>query len=494
MLGSLQRKYAVVVIAMMLMMTKFRSGHGYKVSHITTNSDIIRKRLPRKLRRHHHRRHNEFPAVQPSNNSSYENMVQINSEGSFILYWNTPLMNAQNKVFDVQLVYSGKAWLGFGLLSPYREISNNASLLDGSEVVIGKPNSYSVRKYEIRGNHWTNTVRRESLYQTLQDGRIDQSNNSTMLSFKKLLKEDGEIPINPTGGNIFVFAYGGGNAFNKTGKSYMLVLDLVKGKNTSTPSMFPSIRSSPLPSSKSFFSPSSKPSASPSSKPSFSLSLNPSTSPSSKPIFPWPSMPSLTPSSVPSLFPSLNATTYPTHTRLITKNPTPLTTTSHPSQTVTATSLPSATPTSLAILHLSAEPTIFPTTEPSLSPSLKVNHTNLPSTVTTLLPTESRARIERPSLSPSKAPSLQLPRNKGSIIRGLSIQNRAIIIGCLWGGVLVIIGTCLWCVWRKRRAETLVGKDEGAGLVDSFSVSPPWLNDREEETHVTENRTSRNEI
>lgn len=99
---------------------------------------------------------------------------------------------------QVTVTYEGDSWIGFAF--------SLDKLMAGSFAVIGTPADNTVAKYEMTGRE--SPVRLGADRQTLADESIEFDGVTTTLKFTKLLVEDGEVAINPTGENIFLYAIG----------------------------------------------------------------------------------------------------------------------------------------------------------------------------------------------------------------------------------------------------------------------------------------------
>jgi len=152
--------------------------------------------------------------VHKSDIEEYAKMVQVDSEKGLSFYW-----SVDNRVLSARMVYAGKAWLGFAV-EPQGEHT------DKLRVVIGKPKSKTVNKYSVTGNDWKHASKRGKHHQTLLHAKIEQTEDSTIMSFKKILQEDDEIAINPNGINKFKFVIGKENKVHNPRGSFTLKLDL----------------------------------------------------------------------------------------------------------------------------------------------------------------------------------------------------------------------------------------------------------------------------
>lgn len=226
-------------------------------------------------------------------------MVQVISDPRVFFYWNTPSLEAENKIMDACLVCHKHAWIGVGISSDGK--------LKGAEVIIGKPSNHHVRKYKIIGNEWNEIELFAQAEQTLQDAKILQDTYSTTLWFKKLLNEEDEASVKTTGLNHFFFAVGETNDFNTPKKTTEIKLDLSKNIGSAeTPS--PSPTSIPTPSPTSIPTPSTTTSSrkGKTSNPSLSPTTSPKKSDTPAPVTKkTPSPTTQRKASVPTLAPSM---------------------------------------------------------------------------------------------------------------------------------------------------------------------------------------------
>ena len=118
----------------------------------------------------------------------------------------TAAQRAAGGIMNVNLLYRGEGYIAVG---PSRDGG-----MVGSEAILCVPQTRDrdsdVAKYFLDGNRRfgevTDIVPMDQ--QTLIDTSIEQKNGITKCSFTKLLREEGEIPINPYGRNVFVWAAG----------------------------------------------------------------------------------------------------------------------------------------------------------------------------------------------------------------------------------------------------------------------------------------------
>lgn len=115
--------------------------------------------------------------------------------------------NADDPVAAVllaRLVYDGLGWIGIG-------VSPNGQMV-GGEAIVGIPNSGSPpQKYRLGGKVRSAVAPLPQSQQTLTDASIEQVNGQTIMTFKRLLNEEGELEILVSGDNQLIYAVGSGN-------------------------------------------------------------------------------------------------------------------------------------------------------------------------------------------------------------------------------------------------------------------------------------------
>ena len=113
---------------------------------------------------------------------------------------------AAGGIMNVNLLYKGEGYIAVG--------PSRFGGMVGSEAVLCVPETRGrdsdVAKYFLSGVHREGEVTEilPMRKQSLIDASIEQKNGITKCSFTKLLREEGEIPINPYGRNVFVWAVG----------------------------------------------------------------------------------------------------------------------------------------------------------------------------------------------------------------------------------------------------------------------------------------------
>lgn len=137
------------------------------------------------------------------------------------------IIEGESKMLEVNLTYQGTGqYLGIGWSS------NKYGTMKGSECVIGT-SGLSPAKYSMSSNSAdaSGVNRMSNAKQTLQNATWVESDDdqTTVLSFRKLLEEDGEVPIN-TESMTFIWAVGEDDGFTTHRHKGISVIDLVKGK------------------------------------------------------------------------------------------------------------------------------------------------------------------------------------------------------------------------------------------------------------------------
>jgi hypothetical protein len=123
----------------------------------------------------------------------------------YLVNLNDPDANGQDTV-TIKLTVPTTAWVGVG--------TSTEGAMPGSEAVIGKPQDGTVRKYSLNARSPSAIDEMPEAQQTLINTDLVQSGGSTVMTYTKILEEDGEIIINGNGDNIFVTAYGFSNTFS----------------------------------------------------------------------------------------------------------------------------------------------------------------------------------------------------------------------------------------------------------------------------------------
>lgn len=114
--------------------------------------------------------------------------------------WNSTFFYA---TMSVKLTYQGEGWLSFA-------VSPDGGMI-GSDAIIGTPDDMNVSKYHLTFDDAPGYLALPEANQTLMDANITQEDGVTVLEFTRFLEEEGELPINGTGLNHFLVAYGTSN-------------------------------------------------------------------------------------------------------------------------------------------------------------------------------------------------------------------------------------------------------------------------------------------
>jgi hypothetical protein len=121
-------------------------------------------------------------------------------------------LNGADGTVTIQLVYEGQAWLGVGR-SPDGDMV-------GGEAIIGVPDSGVVQKYNLNSESTSGVVAMDDASQTLIDASIDQNATHTVLTYTKLLQENGELSISQDALNTWIYAVGSDNTFPSIHRLY----------------------------------------------------------------------------------------------------------------------------------------------------------------------------------------------------------------------------------------------------------------------------------
>jgi len=114
-----------------------------------------------------------------------------------------PIANGQDTI-TVRYTVPQLSWVAIGV-NP-----TGTGMVDG-EVVIGRPTDNTVLKYRITARNAA--AIKEQPNQTLINPSLEQVDGSTILTFTKLLVEDGEYTISAGASNTFIAAFGFSNSF-----------------------------------------------------------------------------------------------------------------------------------------------------------------------------------------------------------------------------------------------------------------------------------------
>lgn len=138
-----------------------------------------------------------------------------------------PRANGQDTISIVYQV-PVQAWVGWAV--------NERSFMLGANAILGLPETGEVKKYLLGGYTVGGNQPLPDEQQTLIDASIEQTEDTTTLSFTKILEEPDEIPITRSGRNVVLSAWGSSNqlATHKATGIYPLEGDM--GASNSPPS------------------------------------------------------------------------------------------------------------------------------------------------------------------------------------------------------------------------------------------------------------------
>lgn len=134
--------------------------------------------------------------LQVSCDNLRDNPIQITDEVTL-----NAVIDPFGATMTIELIYDGVGWLAMGF-------TNGQALMPGSEAVIGLPGTGNVEKYNLNARDISGVVPMDSVKQTLINATIVQEDGQTILSFTKLLREEGEHSITTEGANTFLYAFG----------------------------------------------------------------------------------------------------------------------------------------------------------------------------------------------------------------------------------------------------------------------------------------------
>ena len=114
------------------------------------------------------------------------------------------IVNPVEGTATFRLTYEGEGWVGLG-------ISPTGFMLQDNLAIIGLPDDNTVLKYNLGGKNVAGVQPRDASQQTLSNVSIEQADGRTILTFTKLLSEPGEVDLDATGSNTFIYATGFAN-------------------------------------------------------------------------------------------------------------------------------------------------------------------------------------------------------------------------------------------------------------------------------------------
>jgi len=159
-----------------------------------------------------------------SDDPNYAGMLDVGQSGLKV-YYSKVSTDSGATALSIKAVYQGLAWLSIGV--------NPDGEMIGGEAVIGQPNaavsSENPGKYSMSDESSSGVVLMGSSSQTLINGSItqDTSAGTTTLIYIKIMEETGELSIDPSGKNTFIWAIGTDNNYPAYhGSKGSFVLDL----------------------------------------------------------------------------------------------------------------------------------------------------------------------------------------------------------------------------------------------------------------------------
>jgi len=170
----------------------------------------------------------EEPAPSPASTSQAKKVVNCNELQSVVTLNESPLVTlefvvnvpdtnsnyeftdeevAAGGVMSALLSYDGEGYVALA--------SSTDGFMPNAEAILCLPDEdIPVSKYFLGERSQTAVVPVDDSAQTLLNTEIIQTDGKTKCLFRKLLNEDGEIPINPNGSNTFIWAIGGSNSLS----------------------------------------------------------------------------------------------------------------------------------------------------------------------------------------------------------------------------------------------------------------------------------------
>ena len=151
---------------------------------------------------------NEFQSVVTLNESPLVTLeFVVNVPGSNSNYDFTDEEVAAGGVMSALLSYDGVGYVALA--------TSTDGFMPNAEAIMCLPDDEApVSKYILGERSQATVVPVDDSAQTLLNTEIIQTEEKTKCLFRKLLNEDGEIPIDPNGSNTFIWAIGGSNALS----------------------------------------------------------------------------------------------------------------------------------------------------------------------------------------------------------------------------------------------------------------------------------------
>lgn len=153
------------------------------------------------------------------NCNEFQSVVTLNESPLVTLEFvvNVPDTNSNYEFTDEEVAAGGvmSALLSYDGVGYVALATSTDGFMPNSEAIMCLPDDeVPVSKYFLGERSQAAVVPVDDSAQTLLNTEIIQSEGKTKCLFRKLLNEDGEIPIDPNGSNTFVWAIGGSNALS----------------------------------------------------------------------------------------------------------------------------------------------------------------------------------------------------------------------------------------------------------------------------------------
>ena len=133
--------------------------------------------------------------------SEYQHSMEMPFSGGAVVLDYT----VTNGTLSAKLTRQGSGWVAIG----FPEDPSCQVCMKGTNAIIGVPGDEpSVLKYDLTGYKTELVVPMEEARQTLSNATVVQDDDKVVVTFVKLLEEDGENMINGNGPNTFLWAMG----------------------------------------------------------------------------------------------------------------------------------------------------------------------------------------------------------------------------------------------------------------------------------------------
>jgi len=157
-----------------------------------------------------------------SDNPDYTHMVSLENDKSILFYYKLSNDDDEKKSLSAQILYKGKGYVSWANSPTGMMVYSEAVIgLPDQPISVSNPGKYALTTLEDDGVNLMAS-------QTLINSNITQDDTTTILSFTKLLDEDGELPINPNAVNTFTWAIGTENELGYHIKRSSFQIDLSK--------------------------------------------------------------------------------------------------------------------------------------------------------------------------------------------------------------------------------------------------------------------------